>query len=241
MKNIIRPLPIFTTTIDKSIMTYLMNMGQIITTTVYIYYIEGPDKKIIVDTGGSAETTIKMGVPSEQLSSPEVELGKFSLSPEDIDIVLVTHLHCDHIEYGSKFKNAKFVIQKNELDFGLNPHPLFAGTMFKDHFENLNFQIIDGDKEIVEGVRVISTPGHTPGTQSVAVDTEKGTAVIAGFCCIKDNFEPPEKIKGWMKSLAPGISTNVIQAYDNLTKVKDMADIIIPLHESETRKMDKIP
>ena len=150
MKNIIRPLPIFTTTIDKSIMTYLMNMGETITTTVYIYYIEGPEKKIIVDTGGSAETTIKMGVPSEQLSSPELELGKLGLRPEDIDIVLVTHLHCDHIEYGSKFKNAKFVIQKNELDFGLNPHPLFAGAMFKDHFENLNFEVIDGDKEMIK-------------------------------------------------------------------------------------------
>lgn len=241
MKNVIRPLPIFDTTLDKSLMTYLMNMGQLITVTVYIYYIEGPDKKIIVDTGGAAETFNRIGLPANQISSPEAELGKLGLSPEEIDIVLVTHLHCDHIEYGSKFKNPKFIIQRNELEFGLNPHPLFAGTIFREHFEDLNFEVIDGDEKIVEGVSVIYTPGHTPGTQSVVVETESGTAIITGFCCIKDNFIQPAKNEGWMKGLAPGSATNIIHAYDNLIKVKQMADIIIPIHESENRKMGKIP
>jgi len=80
------------------------------------------------------------------------------------------------------------------------------------------------------------TPGHSPGGQSVAIETEKGTAVITGFCCINQNF-----VEGGWPVAVPGVHTNATQAYDSMLKVKEIADIIIPVHESTFAKKEMIP
>ena len=93
----------------------------------------------------------------------------------------------------------------------------------------------------MEGVRVLLTPGHTPGGQSIAVKTEAGTAVITGFCCIRQNFEPPEMLAGIAPVLIPGIHFDALQAFDSALRVKEIADIVVPLHEAEYVERDRIP
>ena len=58
----------------------------------------------------------------------------------------------------------------------------------------LNVEFVNGDYELTKGIRVILTPGHSPGGQSVAVDTDDGTYVIAGMCTIRENFYPPAEV-----------------------------------------------
>ena len=95
----------------------------------YIWYIEGPREKIIVDAG-SLPTAMNpqplrfppSDKPSETIQSLEEGLSKVGLKPEDIDTVIVTHLHGDHIHLARKYKKAKFIIQKAELEFARNPH-----------------------------------------------------------------------------------------------------------------------
>jgi len=106
----------------------------------------------------------------------------------------------------------------------------------QEMLDEVNFDILEGDKEIVKGVKVLLTPGHSPGSQSVAIETEKGIAVITGFCCINKNF-----IEEFWPVTPPGIHTNATQAYDSMLKVKEIADIIIPLHESTFAKKEVIP
>jgi len=84
-------------------------------------------------------------------------------------------------------------VQKAEIEFARNPHVTQARYYDKELIEGLNFEIIDGDRQIIDGIRVLLTPGHTPGGQSVAIETPKGTAIITGFCCTRENFEPPEE------------------------------------------------
>jgi N-acyl homoserine lactone hydrolase len=237
-KHRIRPLVNTEGKIPIPIMTYLSGFGEMVTVNGYIWHIEGPKENIIVDTGGKAETLSMLGFPSKDVQSPEKALVKLGLKCEDIDIVILTHLMFDHFEYAGKFKNARFVVQKDELDYARNPHPLMQYTYLpiQKLLDEVNFDILEGDKEIVKGVKVMLTPGHTPGGQSVAIETEKGTAVITGFCCINENF-----VEGVWPVTPPGIHTNATQAYDSMLKVKEISDIIIPLHESTFAKKEMIP
>ncbi len=88
---------------------------------------------------------------------------------------------------------------------------------------------------------MIHTPAHTEGGTSVAIDTESGKAVITGFCCIMENFNPPPSIKGMeMDVIPPGTHVNVYEAYDILIKIRDMADILLPFHEPKFASVDTI-
>ncbi len=239
----IRPIPICKFPADKGLMTYRLNYGQRIDVHCYIWYIETPEAKVIVDTGTTAETCNHHGfIGAQDIQSPEEGLRPLKLKPGDIDLVILTHLHWDHAANASKFTKARFVIQKTELDFAKNPHPVVASAYDLNSFKDLDFEVVDGDKEILKGVKVLFTPGHTPGVQSVAIETSKGQAIITGFCCTSANFEPPIELKArGIQIITPGIHTNTLQAYDSVIRVKQIADIILPSHDAGFLVKDRIP
>lgn len=234
----IRPLVITELQCPMPGMTYLSGFGETVASTGYIWYIEGAKENIIVDTGGKAETLGMLGFPAKDVKSPEESLLKLGLRCEDVDMVIQTHLMFDHFEYAGKFENAKFVVQKDELDYARNPHPLmqYFYLPIQELLNEVEFYIVEGDQEIAEGVHVFLTPGHSPGSQSIAIETEKGLAVITGFCCVEENFK-----EGIWPVIPPGIHVNAAQAYDSMLKVKEVADMILPLHESAFAKKDAIP
>ena len=235
-KHKVRPIVTVETNSPKIIYTYLAGYGETISANTYSWFIEGPKEKILIDTGAKAEKFHQLGWPSKE-SSPEEGLSKFGVTCEDIDLVIVTHLDFDHIELAHKYPKAKFIVQKKELDSGLNPHPSYKWRYNRSLFEDLDFEIVEGDKEIVAGVRVLLTPGHSMGTQSVAVETDRGTEIIAGFCCVRDTFESTENAKEVMARMfpiiSPGIHVNYMQVYDSVNRIMKEADVILPLHEAK--------
>jgi N-acyl homoserine lactone hydrolase len=102
-------------------------------------------------------------------------MAEHDLSPADVKIVINSHLHFDHCGQNAVFRHAPFYVQRRELDRGRREEDVawfdFAGA---------RFELVDGDAEIAEGVRVVATPGHTVGHQSVVVETGDGTAVMIG-------------------------------------------------------------
>lgn len=239
----IRPVPLYTGPRDMSQWTYLMNYGQRVETCHYVWYIEGSSPRILVDAGADAELSRANGFSEDDdIQSVEQGLRKIGLKPEDIEIVILTHLHADHVALAGKFNKARFIVQKAELEFALNPHPVHVGNYDSSLFNGLDLEVIEGDKEIIDGVRVFLTPGHSPGAQSVAVETPGGTAVITGFCCTLDNFNPPPQLEArGCPVVAPSIHTDALQAYDSALKVKQVADIILPAHEAAFIDRDRIP
>ena len=238
----IHPLPFLKINTPKGINTYMVDMTEIILNYSYSWYIEGSNERILVDVGCPVEAMIQRGHSAETVGSPVEALKAMDTSPEEIDLVICTHLHFDHIGYGHLYKNARFIVQKEEIRTAYDPHPI-QSLNYRDKtlFEGLNFEIIEGDKQIVEGIKVIFTPGHTQGTQSVMVDTEEGKAVIAGMCSIRENFEPPESLKEYMPVITTGIHIDARQSFDSLLRVKNEADIIIPCHDPEFALRDTIP
>ena len=131
---------------------------------------------ILVDTG--------VGWPTELVKEWKVvnrhaadALAEHGLSPADVRIVINSHLHFDHCGQNAVFKHAPFYVQRTELARARRQEK--ATSAWFD-FAGARFELIDGDAEIAEGVRVVATPGHTAGHQSVVVDTPDGGAVMIG-------------------------------------------------------------
>ena len=104
-------------------------------------------------------------------------MAEHDLSPADVRIVINTHLHFDHCGQNAVFKHAPFYIQRPELDRARREEKLTSEWF---DFAGARFELLDGDAEVAEGVRVVATPGHTVGHQSVVVETEGGGAIMIG-------------------------------------------------------------
>ena len=238
---IIRPIPLFQTRSDKSRMTYYFNFGQQITLVNYVWYIEGASRRILVDAGGSSEFISSGGVAVEDIQTLDSGLSKLGLDFSDIELIILTHLHHDHVAQVSRFPRAKVLIQRDELQFAQSPHPATTQWFLKKFFDELNFELISGDVEISKEISVLRTPGHSLGGQSVAIKTEQGIVVIAGLCTIRENFEPPRSIRKLTPLIPPGLHINVLDAYDSMVRIKQVADIVVTPHDPECRQKSSIP
>lgn len=239
----IKPLLLGKHLAAKGTFTYLVDWEKQIWVANAFWYIKAGNKNILVDTGVSQSDIQKYlhGQPYEHIRSFIEALSLAGITAEDVDIVIQTHLHFDHCGHTALCKKAKVIVQEAELKFAYSPHALFSGSYNTGFLKGLRLQAVTGDCQILPGINVILVPGHSPGTQAVAVETKDGIAIISGFCSIKENFSPPEKIRTRWPVLAPGVSVNSLQAFDSALKIKGLADIIIPNHDLETAQREEIP
>ena len=232
--------------VESGRMTYLRDYGNPLWLPCPFYVIKGGREAVLVDTSGSAEVMTKYRVePVEDLMSFEEALSKVDMKPEDVTCVVQTHLMYDHCANTRLLPNARVIVQKEELDFALDPHPMYAGVYQKEVIEGLNYETVQGDHELMPGVKLLFTPGHSPGGQSVAVSTDAGTAVITGFCCTGENFSIQEG-SAWVSDKKPevipsGLHTDMLAAYESAVRVKRIADIIIPFHDPVMANKTQIP
>ena len=131
---------------------------------------------ILVDTGvgwGDEDLIREWKVVNRHAAAA---LEEHDLSPADVRVVINSHLHFDHCGQNAVFKHAPFYVQRSELDRARKSGEAIGWF----DFAGARFELLDGDTEIAEGVRVVATPGHTEGRQSVFVDTAEGGAVMIG-------------------------------------------------------------
>jgi len=233
-----------TQTNDKGFMTYLTDMGQRIEIPVTVALVEG-SAKILVDTSFlSVERTWEIRrrkivrSPAQELVAALASAGA---RPEEIAIVIHTHLHYDHAGNNRLFPNARFYVQREELRYALAPTSFDASAYFAPHlgitpdYLGTRFELLDGDTQIADGVRVITTPGHTPGHQSVLVNTSGGRYCIAGDAVMwHENLE---------KRIPPGIHTSMIECMASLERITREAEHVLPSHEPTlfTRQPARFP
>ncbi len=228
---VIHPIVCGLNATDQGIMTYQRSYGERIHIPIYVFYLEGGERRILVDTG--LEDFVFDEDDASRLGLRPVGfvegLAEHGLEPRDIDVIVHTHLHNDHCENDGLCENATVYAQAAELEFMRAPHPL-DHRYDEDYLDGCSVESLDGDAEILPGVRVLHTPGHTPGGQCVVVDTAKsGKVLITGFCCNEKNFPSAGP------AVCPGVHTDALAAFDSINRVKRMraegdVDLIVECH-----------
>jgi N-acyl homoserine lactone hydrolase len=137
---------------------------------VHGFVVTHPGGAVLVDTG--------VGGPQEWLDDWRVvnrsvadALAGLDMTPGDIDLVINTHLHFDHCGQNAVFPHAAFHVQRAELDRARRESPELCDWFA---FAGARFELLDGDADILPGLSVIATPGHTAGHQCVVVHSAAG-------------------------------------------------------------------
>ena len=201
-----------------------------------MWYIQGTKHNIIVDLGPpDPEQCLEnrdIVINRTEGQEPENALRSAGLSPEDVKTVIMTHLHWDHAQGFHIFKDAKFLIQRKEIEYATAPLPCHhylyyekntGKPQFVDYLDRI--KIIDGDYQVEEGVNCVYIPSHTPESQGVLVRTEKGSYFIAGDAV--GLFESWETIP----HVPSGIFNNLEQYYESMEKIERIADFVLPGHD----------
>jgi N-acyl homoserine lactone hydrolase len=145
-----------------------------------------------------------------------------------------------------KFTKSRILIQRAEWK-KIPVHPLFKSTYAPswvyEEIGKLNVEFVEGDVDVARGIRTMLTPGHSPGGQSVVVDTDNGTHVIAGMCTIRDNFYPPEDVTrhGDYKVIPPGMHIDPIVCYQSMLQILDVGgDNVLAFHDHAVFELGRI-
>jgi N-acyl homoserine lactone hydrolase len=150
----------------------------------------------------------------------DARLGQLGISPDQLDYVVLSHLHFDHAGNVRMFEDtgAKLVCNDKEKEFAFGYDGVFNGAHLKADYEGLDFETVSGDAEFLPGVTLIETPGHTPGTMSMQVDlAESGTMIFTSDAIyMGDSYGPPS---------TPATIVNDLAAwYSSVEKIRGIAE-----------------
>src|SRR3954463_7579537 len=140
---------------------------------VYVHVIDHPDGRVLVDTGMTEPHPLVADL------DPRIQpLGEQDLDVAGIDIVVNTHLHFDHCGGNHLFAGRPVYVQRRELD---DARSLDDYTI-REWVEapGVQYVPVDGELELLPGLRLVPAAGHTPGSQVVVVETGGRPAVIGG-------------------------------------------------------------
>lgn len=180
--------------------------------------VESRGRRIVVDTGHAGRR--------RELAAA---LERRGLREADIDVVLLTHAHWDHAQNFDRFTNAPVVLHPRERRYAGAPHandwatPPWTGAALATHRVE---EAVEGD-ELAAGVRVIELPGHSVGSIGLLVETEAGTACVAG--------DAVHSAAAALAGEPPLVFGSVPLARESVAKALAAADVIYPGHDRPFR------
>lgn len=157
---------------DKSFITWNHGQGTEVRFPVYALYIDHPDGKVMIDTGFDKEW-VERKLPFEKPEQSadqtiEAQLSKIGVTPDEIDIVINSHLHMDHCGANTLFPQATFYFSKSELRHAYVPDPwerlgydpLLCAI---PNMKTVLLELGHYEYEVLPGITLIETPGHSVG------------------------------------------------------------------------------
>jgi N-acyl homoserine lactone hydrolase len=138
------------------------------TVPVFAWAVTGDGATVLVDTG-MIDSTPELDAKWKPTLHPWPDLG-------DVRAVINTHLHFDHCGGNRRFAGIPTFVQRAELEAAVETDYLVDWIRFSGE----SYELVDGDAEILPGISVLFTPGHSPGHQAVVVETGEGPVVLAG-------------------------------------------------------------
>ena len=187
-----------------------------ITLALRCLLVETPGALVLVDSGIGNKEDEKFreiyGVENEgHPTRVEDALRAAGFAPEDVDVVLSTHLHFDHAGGNTMrddngtivptFPRARYLVQRGELEFARRKNERIRASYPMHNIEpvvSAGLQdLVEGETEVTEGLRVLPTPGHTPQHQSVLVQSDGETACFLADVCPTSAHLPLPWIMGY--------------------------------------------
>jgi glyoxylase-like metal-dependent hydrolase (beta-lactamase superfamily II) len=174
----------------------------------FCWLLRDGQRSLLVDTGPDLEQSVGVGyeVGGDPRTSLLAALERCAVSPPDIELIVHTHLHQDHVQNDALFPNARVLVQREELRAALATEAscallsaaareaLAAGSYAGSQAAGVWYRgiaclsealgdrlcVVDGRHEIAPGITLLPNGGHTSGHQSVLVDTDEGTVCLCG-------------------------------------------------------------
>jgi glyoxylase-like metal-dependent hydrolase (beta-lactamase superfamily II) len=156
-----------------------------LTCRLNLLLIEAGGKRILVETGtGSRMSDKDRDIKGVEGGEPAAALRAVGEDPDRIDFVVVSHLHYDHAggmlgpDGRPAFPNARYVVQRDEAEAAHGDELRLQGVMEVEQLDAIRtagqLAEVSGEVELVSGVRVLRTGGHTRGSQAVLIGSERG-------------------------------------------------------------------
>jgi glyoxylase-like metal-dependent hydrolase (beta-lactamase superfamily II) len=163
--------------------------------------VEHPSGLVLIDSGLGNKENEKFidiyGVENRGANGRtalEDGLAQLGMRPDDVSLVINTHLHFDHgggntwrDEAGAirpTFPKARYVVQRGEYEYATHTNERTAASYFNANFVPLSdagvLDLIEGEREVVAGIRVMNSPGHVPFHQSVLIESDGAAALFLG-------------------------------------------------------------
>lgn len=205
--------------------------GERATVPVSWFLLETDEGPLLVDTGNDPaviDDPVRWGGrPGSGLlplmtpdHHPARQLARLGLGPGDIRVVIYTHLHRDHAGAARLFPAARHVVQAAEYRWARHPDGFSRGSYPVDGPASLplDWELVDGDRCLFPGIHLLTTPGHSPGHQSVVLWAvpAAGSVIITGDAvpCLR-NIEADRP---------PGVATDVPAAMSSLHRLTALAE-----------------
>lgn len=186
--------------------------NNLVPMTQHVLYVRTGTQHILIDTGYGEKITPKY---REQLHHDRprgtliAALARLGVTPDQIDLVIDTHLHNDHCGGNTyadadgairpTFPHAEYVVQRREYEDAMHPNERTRATFIADNFHPLvqtgQMRLLDGDTELAPGITGVVTPGHTPGHMSVRLESR---GEHAAFVCDLASYAIHFERLGWM-------------------------------------------
>jgi glyoxylase-like metal-dependent hydrolase (beta-lactamase superfamily II) len=234
---------------------FLPHGGSVMRDPVHVWLVRGivADKpvNILVDSGMADIPTIHARLRVNGTGGGHAALlealTEEGLSPQDIGYVICTHLHFDHADNLDLFPDSCVVVQRAELMAAVDPVPSQRIFYWKSTVTNLlarkrpsQLQLVDGDTDLLPGIRLLSVPSHTEGMQVVVVTTAKGRVALVSD--LGDHYRywfpaDPRATSHPQRSLSDCFLTGNIRSESErawqaaMRRVLDNADIVVPAHD----------
>jgi len=150
------------------------------------------------------------------------QLARIGIKPEEITHVVFSHLHLDHAGAAGEFANAIYYVQRAELQYAYVPDFFQASAYIRADFDkpHLKWRLLEGRQEDFYDVfgdgklRIVFTPGHSPGHQSLLVSLDKwGPTLLTGDCVYTEEILEEDVL--------PGLVYSPSDAVKSINKIRD--------------------
>ena len=235
--------PINTGWLEADLGTYVFwkgPAGKKVWDPCFCFYVDTGTHKILIDTGlCDEERATKYHHKCQKRGSTEVHKHlkeRLGVDPSEIDAIVFTHLHWDHVQNMKEFPNARYIAPQGEIAMAYNPLPLYYRTYecgilgIEPAYAGCVFEGVTKETEVLPGITMFPTPGHSVGHMSVTVATSAGDVVVVGDAIFRARNLEPNEAEKW-RHWVPARFVNSVEGWRSVEEIDKRADYILPCHD----------